>query len=130
MSTAGNTPALPIPVDNKSVIDDIHHPITDLTPTFHLLTPDFDIIQAIKTLITKKPIKVDIFHMKAHQDHDKPFNELSQFAQINILVDCYTEQLHSQPANTIGIFPTWIPGTKAALFHGPSPITSDILTYI
>ena len=25
---------------------------------------------------------------------------------------------------------TWIPGTKAALFHGPSPITSDLLTYI
>ena len=46
-STAGNTPTLPIPIDNKSVIDDIHCPITDLIPTFQLLTPDFDIIQAI-----------------------------------------------------------------------------------
>ena len=34
ISQAGNTPALPIPVNNKSVINNIHHPITNLTPTF------------------------------------------------------------------------------------------------
>ena len=119
-----------MPVDNKSVINDIHHPITDLTPTFQMLTPDFDIIQAIRTLISTLPIKVDIFHVKAHQDHEKPFNELTPFAQMNVLADCHAEHLHSQPATNIRIFPTWIPGTKAALFYGPSPITSDLLTYI
>ena len=85
--TAGDTPALPIPINNKSVIDDIHHLITEFTPTFQLLTPDFDIIQAIQTLINNLPIKVDIFHVKAHQDHDKPFNELTPYAQMNVLAD-------------------------------------------
>ena len=45
-------------------------------------------------LIPTLPIKVDIFHVKAHQDHDKPFDELSPFAQMNILADHYVEQLH------------------------------------
>ena len=62
-SNAGTTPALPIPVDNQSVIDDIHRPVTDLSPTFMMLTPDFDIIQAIRTLIPTLPIPVNIFHM-------------------------------------------------------------------
>ena len=45
-------------------------------------------------MITNLPIKVDIFHVKAHQDHDKLFDELSPYAQINILADHYAEQLH------------------------------------
>ena len=49
---------------------------------------------------------------------------------MNVLADRYAEHLHSQPEHIIGIFPSWIPGTKATLFHGPSPITSDIPTYI
>ena len=69
---AGATPALPIPIDNKSVIDDIQRPITDMTPIFQLLTPDFDIIQAIRKLIDDLPITVDIFHVKSHQDRDNP----------------------------------------------------------
>ena len=76
------------------------------------------------------PITVNIFHVKAHQDQDKPFNELTLYAQMNVLANCYAEQLHLQPETTIRIFPSWIPGTKATLFHGPSPITSDIPTYI
>ena len=93
-SNAGMTPALLIPVDNKSVIDNILHPVTDLSPTFMMLTPDFDIIQAIRRLLKKLPIPVDIFHIKAHQDHEKPYDELNPFAQINILVDTYANQLH------------------------------------
>ena len=41
------------------------------------MTPDFDIIQAIQKIIEELPIQVDIFHVKSHQDHDKPFNELT-----------------------------------------------------
>ena len=76
------------------------------------------------------PIKVDIFHVKVHQDCDKPFDELSPFAQINILADHHVEQLHQQPTSSIGIFPMWLLGTTAALFHGSSLITSDIPEYI
>ena len=95
-----------------------------------MLTPDFDIIQAICKLILNLPITVDIFHVKAHQDQDQPFDELSPYAQINIMADHYAEQLHHCPPSTIGIFPTWIPGTTVGLFHGNSHITSNIPEYI
>ena len=101
-----------------------------MTPIFQFLTPDFDIIQAIGKIIKELPIKVDIFHVKSHQDRDKSFNELTPYAKMNVLANCYAEYLHSQPETMIGIFPSWIPGTKAALFHGDSPITSDIPKYI
>jgi hypothetical protein len=65
---AGDSPPLPIPIDNQSVIDDIQRPIHDNTPTFHTMSPDYDIIQAIRTLIPTLPIKLDIFHIKGHQD--------------------------------------------------------------
>ena len=129
-SNAGVTPALPILINNKSVIDDIHHLLDELMPTFQLFTPDFNIIQAIQTLITDLPIMVNIFHIKLHQDCDKPFDKFTLYAQMNVLADCYAEKLHLQPKTTIGIFLSWIPGTKAALFHGPSPITSDLPMYI
>ena len=129
-SNAGSTPALPIPTDNKSIIDDIFQPINDLSQTFQLLTLDFDIIHAIWTMIPSLPIMLNIFHVKAHQDCNKPFDDLSPFAQINILADYYAEQLHQRPTLTIGIFPTWLPGTTISLFHGSSLITSDIPEYI
>ena len=129
-SQVGETPALPIPVDNKLVINDIQCPINALTPTFQMLTPDYDIIQAIHTTISKLPIKVDIFHVKAHQDRDKPFEGLSPYAQLNILADQHAEQLHQCQPTLIGLFPTWIPGTTAALYHGNTSITANIPEYI
>ena len=129
-SNAGTISALPIPVDNQSVIDDLHHPITNLSLTFMMLTPDFNTIQALQKLINNLPIPVDIFHVKAHQDHDKPFDELDPFTQMNILTDQYANQLHQCPPSTIGLFPTWIPGTTIALFHGSSQVTSHIPKYI
>ena len=36
-TTAGTTPALPIPVDNQPVIDDIRRPVSDLSPMFMML---------------------------------------------------------------------------------------------
>lgn len=129
-SNAGTTPALPIPVDNQSVIDDIIRPVTNLSPTFMMLTPDFDIIQAIRRMIKKLPIPVDIFHVQAHQDRDKPYDELDPFAQINILADKYANQLHQCSPSSIGLFPSWVPGTTVALFHGSSQVTSHIPKYL
>ena len=104
--------------------------INELTPNFQLLLPDFDIIQAIHELIPKLPIKVDIVHVRAHQDWDKPYDKLTPFAQLNILANHYAEQLHNQTPSSIGLFPTCLPRNTAALFHGVSPITSDIPNYI
>ena len=45
-------------------------------------------------------------------------------------MDQYAEQLHQCNTSSIGFFPTWIPGTTAALYHGPTQITTDIPNYI
>ena len=67
-NSAGDSPPLPIPIDNQSVIDNIQWPIQDTTLTFHTMSPDYNIIQAIRTIIPTLPIKLDIFHIKGHQD--------------------------------------------------------------
>ena len=96
-----------------------------------MLTPDFDIIQAIQTLINDLPITVNIFHVKLHQDCDKPFDELTLYAQMNVLADCYAEQLHSQPKTTIESSHHEYPEPRLpySMAH-LSPITSDLPTYI
>ena len=129
-NSAGESPPLPIPIDNKSVINDIQRPTDTTTPIFNTMTPDYDIIQAIRKIIPKLPIKLDIFHIKGHQDRTKAFEELSPYAQLNVLADRHAEQLHHTPANHIGMFPQWIPGTEAALFHGNLQITSHVSDYI
>ena len=98
------------------MIDDIQWPTDDTTPTFHMMSPDYDIIQAIRMIIPTLPIKLDIFHIKGHQDRTKAFEDLSPYAQLNVLADRHTEQIHHTPANQIGMFPQWIPGTAVALF--------------
>ena len=94
------------------------------------MSPDYDIIQAIRKLILTLPIKLDIFHIKGHQDRTKAFEDLTPYAQLNILADKYAEQLHAMPANQIGMFPQWIPGTEAALFHGAQQITANVPDYL
>ena len=129
-NNAGETLVLPILIDSQSVIDDITQPQTNLTLTFHLLTPDYDIIQAIQQLITAFPVPLDIFHVKAHQDHEKHFDELTLYAQLNVLVNQYAEQLHQCNTSSIELFPAWIPGTAATLYHGLTQIMTDIPNYI
>jgi hypothetical protein len=111
-------PILPIPVDNKAVIKNLLQPITDQTLTFHLLSSDYDILQAIRSTIDALPV-TNIFHVKSHQDLIKPFEELTPNAQINILADCQANAIYTKCPHHTGLFPTWIPGTHAALFHGP-----------
>jgi hypothetical protein len=112
------------------VLDDLQNPQTSQTSTFHLLHPDYDILQAIRSLLKTLPVKADIFHVKSHQDRDKPYDELTPFAQINVLADHHAETIHSMPTHLTGLFPTWVHGTKAALFHGTQQVTKDIPTYV
>ena len=123
-------PILPIPVDNEGVVKDVHRTINDQTPTFHLLNPDYDILQAIRLLIETLPIKTEIFHVKSHQDKHKPFEELTFDAQINVLADRQAAAIYSKPLHRTGLFPTWVPGTCAALFHGQHQVTKGIPDYI
>ena len=84
---AEHPPSLPIPVDNDSGIKDLLRPITAQTSTFHLLSPDYDIMQL--------PLKVDIFHIKSHQDKHKPYAELTFDAQINVLANRHATAIHT-----------------------------------
>jgi hypothetical protein len=64
--TGSNPLPLPIiPVDNEGVLKDVHRIINAHTPTYDLLSPDFDIHQAIRTKLNKLPIlQTDIAHIK------------------------------------------------------------------
>jgi len=75
-------------------------------------------------------VKPNIFHVKGHQDDHKEFHDLTRDAQINVLADHQANAIYSkQPAN-MGIFPTWVPGTWAALFHEKYQVTKGIPEYI
>jgi hypothetical protein len=126
----GPTPSLPIPVDNKAVILDVHRTIDDLTATFHLLHPDYDILQAIRSVIADLPMAVDIFHVKSHQDQQKPIEDLHPHAQINVHADHHADAIYAIPPPSTGLFPSWVPGTRAALFHKQSQITKDLPNYL
>jgi hypothetical protein len=121
---------LSIYVDNKAVLQDIDRPVDDITPAFHYLTPEYDIIQGICTLCASLPIPVTFHHVKSHQDQQKPYEQLTPDAQINILADRHADAIHRQRPHHTGLFPSWIPGTRAALFHGSSPVTKHIPDYL
>ena len=123
-------PHLPIPLDNKAVLDDLAYQPDDTTSPFRYLNPDYDIIQAIQQLIPTLPIKVKLYHVKSHQDESTPFPELNPHAQINVLADAHATAIHNMPPNTTGLFPSWIPNTRAALYHQNQQVTSNIPAYL
>jgi hypothetical protein len=53
-----------IPVDNNGVVKELHRTINAQTPTYDLLSPDFDILQAIRAKLNELPIRTDIAHVK------------------------------------------------------------------
>jgi len=81
------TPILPIPVDNEGVVLDVHCTINNQTPTFDLISPDYDILQAIRVTLQALPIRTKIFHVKGHQDNHHDFNDLDIYVKINVLAN-------------------------------------------
>jgi hypothetical protein len=124
--TNSNPSPLLIPIDNDSLVKDVHRRIDGHSPTFPQLRPDYNIMQAIRTTIVELPIPVDIFHVRAHQDRDKHWSELDPCAQINVLADRQANAIHQKHPDQTGLFPTWVLGTRAALFHGDRQVTHDI----
>jgi hypothetical protein len=55
--------------------------------TYDLLSPDFDILQAIRTKLNELPIQLDIACIKRHQGRTKSWHELDLQAKINVLAD-------------------------------------------
>ena len=85
--TDTDPPPLQIPVDNDGVVQDVHRTINAQTPTYDLLSPDHDILQAIRTILDDLPIRTDISHVHSHQDRHKLWHELDRREQINVLAD-------------------------------------------
>jgi hypothetical protein len=112
------------------VLQDIARPVTAQTPAYHFLTPEYDIIQGIRSLRDQFPVPLSFHHVKSHQDEHKPFHSLPPPARINILADRLATALHQKRPNRTGLFPTWIPGTRAAIVHNTSPITKHIPAYL
>jgi hypothetical protein len=96
-------PPLPIPVDIEGVVKDVvHHTINNQMSTFDLISPDFDILQAIRMTIKALPVsRTEIAHVKGHQDrHKKQWDELLDIcAQINgvVLADRQADAIYRSP---------------------------------
>ena len=62
--TDTNPHPLLIPVNNGGVVKDVHRTINNAQmPTYDLISPDFDILQAIRTKLNELPIRTDIAHV-------------------------------------------------------------------
>jgi hypothetical protein len=98
---------------------------------FHLLDANYNIIQGIHAIIKTLPtINVNIFHIKAHQDQHKPFDDLTPYAKMNVHANHHATTIHHQHQSHVGTFPSWLPGTWASLFHENDQVTSGIPDYI
>ena len=71
-----------------------------------------------------------IYHVKSHQDKKKQWHELDLSAKINVLADQQAHAIYRKTPRRTGLFPTWVPGTTAALFHGNDQVTKGIPEYI
>jgi hypothetical protein len=110
----------------------VHRTIKAQMPTYNLqpTQPDFDILQAIRTKLNELPIQMDIAHVKGHQDRHKLWQELDIHEKINVLADRQANAIYKKPLQLTELFPTWIPGTRAALFHGEQQVEKGIPVYI
>jgi hypothetical protein len=83
------------PIGNEGVVKDIHRIIINAqTPTYDLLRPDFDILQAIHTKLNELPIWTDIAHIKkGYQDRTKLRHELDLRAKIYVLADKQADKI-------------------------------------
>jgi hypothetical protein len=63
-TTTGTTPSLLIPMDKNSVINDLECQLSHMTSTtYQYLHTDYDILQAIHTLIPTLSITITVFHV-------------------------------------------------------------------
>jgi hypothetical protein len=123
-------PRLRIVIDNQSVTDDVEWNFDQQTAVYDYLKADYDILQGIKTMIAALPLTTNIGWIKGHQDDRKPWEELSNAAKANCYADRICDDTHQREANTVGRFPEWVPGLRAALFHNGKLVTKKHDKYI
>jgi hypothetical protein len=121
---------LQITLDNKSVIQDTDRHYDDGTGVYDFLHADYDILQGIKATRARLPLKTSVAWVKGHQDDHKPWSELSIAAKANCHADDVCTKTHSKSLHRVGLFPTWVPGLRAALFHHGRLVTKKIDNYV
>jgi hypothetical protein len=109
------------------MVKDVQQWVDDQSLTFACLSPNYDIMQAIQKTIGPG-ITNFIFHVKGHQDQDKQWSELDPCAQMKVLADRQANAIYQKLPEHTGLFPTWVPGTCAALFHDDRQVT--LPTYV
>lgn len=108
--------AFPIPPttsiysDSKSVIDKVKDMVTwrEYYST-KTLTADWDVLQALATLIRKMPDSMELHHILGHQDNKKKYEDLTLPAQLNVDADKLTGSF---------IYPNNITHTKTSIIEG------------
>jgi hypothetical protein len=102
-------------------------------PTYDLLSPDFDILQAIASALNSTNF---LFGQTLHTLRDTKTepscgaNLTFEQKPMYLLNDKQADDIYQKSLQRIGLFPTWIPGTLAALFHGERQVTKGIPVYI
>jgi hypothetical protein len=126
--TGSNPHPLLILIANEGVVKDVHdRTINAQTRTYDLLSHDFDILQAIRTKLNELTIRrTDIAHVKGQQDRTNLWHKLDLRAKINVLADRQADDIYRKQPRRTGLFQSWIPGTRAALFHGERQVTKGI----
>ena len=60
----------------------------------------------------------------------KPWHELDLRAKINVLADRQADAIYRKQPRRTGLFPSWIPSTRAALFHSKRQVAKGIPAYV
>ncbi len=76
-------------IDNKALINWIQ--MWNSVNVLSALLPEYNLLQASKSLSQKHSIKIDPRHVKSHQDNKKAYNELPWQAKLNCYCDVLAE---------------------------------------
>jgi hypothetical protein len=110
-------------LDNESVTTDIDWEYSIETSVYDYLKADYNILQGIQSVTQELAIKPMIKWVKGHQDRDTPWDKLTILVKVNCHADQICSETHNNPVWSVGLFPKWIPGTKAGLLHHGKLIT-------
>jgi len=86
-------------------------------------------MQAIRDCIEQLPRSVAVSWVKGHQDRDISWGDLSPAAKANIFADEWCTLTYNLDVASTGLFPEWIPGTRAALMHRGKLVPKKIPQY-
>jgi hypothetical protein len=113
--------------DGHSAIQQLHEYKVTQTP----LQKHFDLISAIRWLMRDSPIKIELFHIKGHQDN-VAFNVLDQFETLNVVMDSHAKAHWTmvQADDNDFVCHEQIPGEGSPLWIGFEKTTGEIRTPI